>query len=30
MPRERKYANDSAPKLEEIKRISDYPDIAVD
>lgn len=30
MPRERKYANDSAPKLEEIKRISDYPNIAGD
>jgi hypothetical protein len=26
MPRERKYANDRAPKLEEIKRISDYSD----
>ena len=26
MPRERKYANDIAPKLEEIKRISDYSD----
>lgn len=26
MPRERKYANDRAPKLEEIIRISEYPD----
>jgi hypothetical protein len=26
MPKERKYANDRAPKLEEIIRISEYPD----
>jgi hypothetical protein len=26
MPRERKYANDRAPRLEEISRISEYPD----
>jgi hypothetical protein len=26
MPKERKYANDRAPKLEEIKRITEYPD----
>ena len=26
MPRERKYANDRAPRLEEILRISEYPD----
>ena len=26
MPKERKYANDRAPKLEEIMRISEYPD----
>lgn len=26
IPRERKYAKDRAPKVEEIKRISEYPD----
>jgi hypothetical protein len=29
MPKERKYANDRAPKLEEIIRISEYPDMRI-